>query len=263
MISNIKDDVTNVDNRNCRQNLNVISAEVDILEKNKVSLNNNLLLGDIPDYKLDNSNKLSGKFNNSVSANNSNDLISKNFYSNPGDNRGSPLKPRKESNNINVSGYNSHNLNTKNPFPGNNSTYKPKFVPASNNVNSYNNSPQYGSANNVGNLLIEGFQDTPHNVFGGNNIISPENNANNSNNANNANNTNSNVEPANNGDCQSLYPAHIEEYLKKAQSRTVPGENKKAVRSANNMMSAQGYKIDNKVFGYNESGAEANKYLCV
>ena len=29
------------------------------------------------------------------------------------------------------------------------------------------------------------------------------------------------------------------------------------------MMSAQGYKIDNKVFGYNESGAEANKYLCV
>jgi hypothetical protein len=285
-------------------------------------MNNNLLLGDVPGYKPENRNKLTGAYSNNIEASNNNELLVKNLYSNPGNNRGNMRMPNYKATN-NVPGFNSNNLVTKNPFPGNNSTYKPKFIPASNNVNSYNNSDQqYGSVNNVGNLLIEGFTNPPANINSnnslvangnanvrpneqndfGNNLISngstrnvnlkvPVNARNNANsnlvgveagNTNKiVNGPNRNVQvdaqfnPASNvanigspllndDECVTLFPNHVENQLRRAQDRAVPNPaNKKAVRSAENMQSAQGYRVGGQVSGYNESGADSINYLCV
>ena len=64
--------------------------------------------------------------------------------------------------------------------------------------------------------------------------------------------------------CVSLFPNHIEEQLVRAQDRTVHNpEDKKAIRSAENMQSAQGYRVGGQISGYNESGADSINYLCV
>ena len=326
LLSDIKDDAINVDNRNCRKNLNAEGDNAGTLVKNKISMNNNLLLGDVPGYKPVNRNNLKGEYRNNVLASNNNELLIKNLYSNPGNNRGNMRGPNYKATN-NVPGFNGNNLVTKNPFPGNNSPYKPKFVPASNNVNSYNNSDKgYGSVNNVGNLLIEGFTNPPATINSnnslvvnsndngnfsvlpnepndfGNNLISNgpnrnvklnvpvnvQNNPNanlvgseagNTNNIVNGPNRNVNVKapynPSNNvantgspllndNECVSLFPNHVENQLRRAQERGVPNpENKKAVRSAENMHSAQGYRVGGQVSGYNESGSNSINYLCV
>ena len=108
-----------------------------------------------------------------------------------------------------------------------------------NNVASYNkaNLP-YGSVNNrVGNLLLEGFENTPKPTL-------------------NNENKNESISMFNN----------IREQLRRAQNRKVyvnDNKNKEALRSTNNMMSAQGYKLGNQISGYNESGANSINYLCV
>ena len=68
----------------------------------------------------------------------------------------------------------------------------------------------------------------------------------------------------NDDDCVSLFPNYIEEQLVKAQDRSVHNpENKKALRSAENMQSAQGYRVGGEVSGYNEYGPDSINYLCV
>ena len=292
LINEVKNDVTNLDNRNVRKHENVLGDNSGLSNKYGISQNDNLLLGDIAGYKVDKTNKLLGDYRKDVQALNNNELIVKNPYKH--DNKPRPRRRRATPVNQDVARYNRNNLVTKNPYPGrvlemvNNGD-----LPYSNNVQSYNKANSLaGQVSNVGGFLLEGFQNTP------NNIVNPNNkpitnalgngnlnanlvaNANANANANvvgnvnvnvnaNANaNANTNIVGANADDNTNACVVNndeLQEQLRKAQNRRVYEEgNKTAYRGMNNstLLSAQGYNNASGITGYNESGADAINYLC-
>ena len=266
LINEVRDDVLNVDNRNARKHNNVIGDNKGLANKYGISMNDNLLLGDIPGYTVDKSDKLAGEYRKDINALNNNELLVKNPYTPP-----PPTQPRKVTNvNPDVARYNRNNLITKNPYPGkvvemvNNGD-----LPYRNNVASYNkaNSLQ-GHVNNVGGFLLEGFENTPNNA-GANAGANAGNVANAANLAAlDASNNLENVQPANtsNDGCPiSNKPGEFNELLHKAQTRGVPdNKNKAAFKNLNdpNSFSTQGYNNASGVTGYNAYGAMATKFLC-
>ena len=300
LINEIRNDVTNIDNRNARKHNNVSGDNGGLSNKYSISHNDNLLLGDIPGYKLDKSDKLAGEYRKDVQPLNTNGLIVKNKYTPP------PPRPRRRRVarvTPDVARYNRNNLITKNPYPGkvvemnNNSD-----LPYRNNVASYNKANSlHGGVNNVGGFLLEGFENTPNNnnnnnnsnnlngnVLGNDNLnanLVGNNNGNNDNlnanlvNNNNGNNVNLNANLVNNNNASNnannlenrrgcgldMKNEDLNEVLRKAQNRSVHVEgNKGAYRGLNDntLLSAQGYDNASGVSGYNESGAPAIDYLC-
>ena len=169
LIDEVRDDVLNVDNRNARKHDNVLGDNKGLSNKNGISNTDNLLLGDIPGYKVDKSNKLLGDYRKDVQALNNNELIVRNPYRNY--NRPKPRRRKDTNVNQDVARYNRNNLVTKNPYPGrvlemvNNGD-----LPYSNNVQSYNKANSLaGQVSNVGGFLLEGFQNTPNNIVNPNN----------------------------------------------------------------------------------------------
>ena len=297
LINEVRNDVTNIDNRDARKHNNVPGDNAGLSNKYSISHNDNLLLGDIPEYKLDKSDKLAGEYRKDVQPLNSNGLIVKNKYTPP------PPRPKRRRVPrviLDVARYNRNNLITKNPYPGkvvqmnNNSD-----LPYRNNVASYNKANSlHGGVNNVGGFLLEGFESTPNNNNNNNNNVNANANAlgngnlnanlignNNSNNSNlsanlvgnnNSNNSNLNANLIGNNNANNnlenrrgcgldMKNEDLNEVLRKAQNRSVHVEgNKGAYRglSDNTLLSAQGYDNASGVSGYNESGATAINYLC-
>ena len=279
LLQNISDDVLNTNNRLNRRNVGVEGDNHNTLIKHKISGNNNLLLGDIPEYSIEPVNNLSGEYNANIESLNTNELL------------------------------------VKNPFVKDTNVYKPKPRPVARNVNSYNNSNNlYGTVGNIGNKLFEGFQSNVevddvdesvnNNIVPANNINNVANNAsfvnNNNNVANNASFVNNNNNVANNANnvannnvannvvsnnnvnnvaevaydvkyglendsCVNLYPENIDEYLVRASSeRKVPGvDNNKPIASGKNMHSAQGYGGEGVPSGFNQYADDSINYLCV
>ena len=167
----IKTDVVRQNNRETRRNYNVNGNNtMNSAYKNPSNNNANLLLGDIPGYKVDNRNILSGDYNNSIKSYNNKELLVKNQFSPSPSNNNNNSNSNNNSNNSNnnIRRFNRNNLITKNPFPGNDLDLTPDHVQYSNNVNSYNRNnlitknPINRKRCNIGNIIQEGFQSNGH-----------------------------------------------------------------------------------------------------
>ena len=252
---NIAADVIGVNNRNARSH-NSISGynQNELINVNRIN-ESNLLMDGTPEYNLVNNNKLSGEYSNNVIPNNERCLnMAPVNANNVANNDNNVANNDNNVANDNVGPNNTNNLINKNPYPGNNLNLERPHVPASLNVDGYNN--QAVKYLQVGGVIQEGFQNE-----------TPENAANNA--ANNvANNVANNA--ANNADNSVVVPQNLlftsSDQLRKAQDRGIKCDgkpNNAPVVSGNVMFSAQGYGHESGISGYNKYGASAINYLCV
>ena len=102
------------------------------------NLGSHLLMNGTNGYNLEKKNHLSGKYNNSIMADNSSSLTGSPVpKSNNNTNNRNNFQNKNNLNN--VSGYNKNNLVTKNPYPGNNVNFQVEPQKAELNVPGYNN----------------------------------------------------------------------------------------------------------------------------